>query len=632
MCGIAGIVRFDGRTADGSVLEAMAQAMVHRGPDGSGLWLRGPVGLSHRRLAIIDLEGSPQPMASVSGRTHVVFNGEILNYRQLRARTPYPYRTGGDTEVLVALLERHGPDAVPQLRGQFAVAAHDAASGDLWLHRDRLGILPLYYHQDAAGLRFASELHALLACREVGIRIDPDAVADYLAHRASPAPHTLLAGVRKLPPGHSLQVTGDGVALLHRWYEVPAPAGRSSRLGPVARGAAVDELADVLDQAVTANLVADVPVGSLLSGGVDSSLITALAAARAGPGRLHTFSAGFDAPEVDETIPARTTAAALGTVHHEITVTAEDFMAMWSILSRHRGGPLSEPADVAVHRLGQLARPHVKVVLSGEGSDELFGGYPKYALAGLADLALTVPSHPRAITAGWLRDRGLCEGTRARTLVRALGAGSRAEQHRSWFAPFDEQERRELAGRTGHGEALVVAGRAPGGPLDAMLWSDCHTWLADNLLERGDRMMMAASVELRPPFLDRGVVELAFRLPTSFKVRRGTGKWVVRQVAQRHLPAEVASRAKAGFRVPLGSWFRAGLRDFARDALTGPGSFVDAVLDRDAVRRLLDAHDGGANHDIRIWTLLSLEVWHRTLISDHRTRLRSAPTPETTLA
>ena len=362
---------------------------------------------------------------------------------------------------------------------------------------------------------------------------------------------------------------------------------------------------------VARNLVADVPVGAYLSGGLDSSLIVAMVnEARQGRG-VATFSAGFGDERFDELPFARSVSTLLNTEHHEVHVTADDFTALWPRLTTHRGAPVSEPADVAVFRLAELARQSVKVVLSGEGSDELFAGYPKYRFARLARPLAAVPSRLRSPSLDRLQRALPARTSRPRTMLRALAAEDDAVLE-SWFSPFTAPERVSLIGRSdGHGQHDVLT-RARGDIVRRMLYVDCHGWLADNLLERGDRMSMAASVELRPPFLDVDLVELAFRLPSSVKVRNGTGKWVVKEVARRFLPSEIVDRRKVGFRVPLDAWFRHGLREMTNDLLLGSNSFVGQLMDRDVIRGLLSDHDRGRrNEEIRIWTLLSLEVWHR---------------------
>lgn len=604
MCGIAGYRRLDGAPADQGLLAEMAKVLHHRGPDDSGTWARGPVGLAHTRLSIIDLGASAQPMSDQD--VHLAFNGEILNYRELRSSLDYPFRTGGDTETLLAVYLRDGVEGVTKLRGQFAYAVFDARSEELHLVRDRLGVLPLYYYLDDEVFAFASEIKALLPV--IGRpEVDRASLHDYLAHRSVPAPHTLVKGVRKVPQGHRLTLGRDGQVRLRAYWRLPESGARHVRPEE-----AVRLVGEALDASIADALVADVPVGAYLSGGIDSSLIAALVAeARDGAG-LHTFSAGFGDERVDETRWARRVAGLVGSEHHEVTVTAEDFRDSWAKLSWHRDAPLSEPADVAVFRLAELARREVKVVLSGEGSDELFGGYPKYEYAGLTRFAGLAPGRGAVLSR---LERALpASKARLGVALRALAEPTAAERMRGWFAPFTTGERASLLGGPSPRAVPEAYTRGRGDALRRMLYADSHAWLADNLLERGDRMSMAASLELRPPFLDHRLVELAFSLPSSVKVRGGVTKWVVKEVARRHLPDEVVDRPKSGFKVPLDAWFRGGLREMAADLLTGPSSFVADVLDAGAVRGLLDAHNSGdRNEQPRLWTLLSLEVWHREL-------------------
>ena len=413
-----------------------------------------------------------------------------------------------------------------------------------------------------------------------------------------------------------------------RWWDVPAA-------GPVLdvdNATAVDLVEGALGASVDAALVADVPVGAYLSGGVDSSLIVALMAqgrhgppsrsqgrsgppsrsqGRSGPG-IDTFSAGFGDARFDELPHARRVSALFGTRHHEVVVTPADFEALWPALTWHRDAPLSQPADVALYRLATTARERVTVVLSGAGSDELVGGYPKHRMARWSRAAGVVPPRFRSPLAGTVERRLPPAADRLRTAVRALGAATEEDRAEAWFAPFTAEERRRLVGPAAVGAGGALWPRPGGDPLRRMLYADCHAWLADNLLERGDRMSMAASLELRPPFLDHRLVELAFSLPSRMKVRGGRGKWVVKEVARRHLPAEIVDRPKVGFRVPLDAWFRGDLRTMARDLLDPATSFAGQVFDQGAVRDLLDRHERGlGNEERRIWTLLSLEVWHR---------------------
>jgi asparagine synthase (glutamine-hydrolysing) len=622
MCGIAGLLRHDNMPVDPGLLDAMADSLEHRGPDGRGTWSGDGavrhVGLAHTRLSIIDPSGSPQPMASVDGRYVISFNGEILNHRELRRSLSYPWRTNGDTEVLLAAFAHYGCSAFEMLAGQFACAIVDTLSGDVWLARDRLGILPLYWTDDGTHFAFASEPKALAAVSG-RFSVDPQGLDDYLMSRAVHAPRTLYAGVSKLPAGTFALVRQQRpLEVTPYWQLDPCP----SVITDDAQGC-VSRLDTTLQAAVRRALIADVEVGAYLSGGLDSSLVTALiVSSRPKAARTLTFSAGFGDPRMDELPYARWVAERLGTEHHEVHVREEDYAKLWSHLSWHRDAPLSEPADVAMFRLAEAARQHVKVVLSGEGSDELFGGYPKHAFAGISAAAARLPSRARAAMLT-LIERGMPPSSdRLRIALRALTGTSTEDVFAGWFSPFTATERERLTGRR---PSSAPVDSTPGvDALTRMLLQDCQGWLSDNLLERDDRMSMAASLEMRPPFLDRDVVDLAFSLPSSVKIRAGQGKWVVKEVARKYLPSMIVDRRKSGFRVPLDAWFRTGLKDMAWDLLTDPASLSATVLDSSMVRQLLKDHDSGRrNEDIRLWTLLSLEVWHRACILDY-----SHPTPQ----
>lgn len=605
MCGIVGIRRFDGGNVDMDLLRAMTARLTHRGPDADGYWSNGPIGFGHRRLSIIDLAGSIQPMATADGSCHLTFNGEILNYRGLRKRFAYPYQTEGDTETILACYSARGEAGLAELEGQFALGLYDARSGSLWLARDRVGILPLYYYVDTKQLAFASEIKALLPAIP-SARVDIRSLDAYLAQRAVPAPYTLFEGIRKLPPAHVLRVGERGIEQPHRYWHFPAPVAAEPE-----PDIAVEQLATTLREAVATALVADVPVGAYLSGGVDSSLIVALMSElRRGSG-IKTFSAGFGDPRYDELPYARQVSQLLGTEHHEVSVAPDDFRGLWRRLTWHRDAPISEPADIAVFRLAELARRSVTVVLSGEGSDELFGGYPKHRYARASALAGLLPAGPRSALLGAIERRLPSRAARLRIALRALTERDEAARFRGWFSPFTADERNALLKDAERHADPDWLQQPAGDALRKMLLIDMQSWLPDNLLERGDRMSMAASLELRPPFLDRRVVDLAFALPSSLKVHKGITKWLVKQVALRHLPDSIVNRRKVGFRVPLDAWFRDGLETFAWDTLTSQGSFASTVFDGALVRQLLERHRSGrVNEEIRIWTLLCLEVWH----------------------
>jgi asparagine synthase (glutamine-hydrolysing) len=600
MCGIVGMVGF-ANGCEPAPIERMTDLLRHRGPDDVGYWRsetgKPPAALGHARLSIIDVTASRQPMSSVDGRYLLVFNGEIFNYRQLRAEVPYPYRTDGDTEVLLAGLVRQGPAFVSRLRGQFAFALYDSLEGSVLLARDRLGVLPLYVHLSDTAVLFGSEVKALLPA--MATVPDTASLDAYLAYGAVPAPFTLFTGIRKVLPGHTLFIDGAGRSHSECYW-----SPEQSAAAPPADGLAVRHVGEALREGVRSALVADVPVGAYLSGGLDSSLVVSLMRSLQPDDDIATFCASFGSGPHDEAPYARRAAALLRTDHHQVEVRADDFLELWPELTWYRDAPISQPADIAVFRLAQAARQHVKVVLSGEGSDELFGGYPKYSMAQVTGAAGTL--HPAAP----FLDRLMGRTGRARIVERAALAYPRSEAVRTWFAPFPEWQRRRLLG--GSRPRPLPAYPSKRGMVNAMLRHDLATWLPDNLLERGDRMSMAAGLELRPPFLDHDVVDLAQSLPHHVKVRGGRRKWVVKQVAGQYLPKEIIDRPKVGFRVPLDRWFRGDLKEMAADLLTSSNSFVANVLDRRETARLLQDHlHGRSNEERGLWTLLSLEVWHR---------------------
>lgn len=613
MCGLGGVLTPSAGGPSLESLAAMAFALRHRGPDEMGALRDGPIGLAHTRLSIIDLAGSPQPMTSASGPFHITFNGEIFNYQERRKeleKANVPLRTHGDTEVLLETLRLLGLKGLEHLNGQFAFGYFDERAGTLLLARDRLGILPLYYAEGPGFVAFASEVKALLPALPEP-RLDDNAVEDYLTYRSVPPPNTLFAGVKKLAPGTALWIGADGALRHETWWRLPAVADQATLKGE----AAVAAVSQALERAVAGRLVADVPVGAYLSGGLDSSLTVALMKKLRQGGEVQTFAAGFDDPRFDELPYAKQVSEAVGTTHHEVHVTPQDFQQLWERLSWHRDGPISEPADVAIYRIAKYARSTVKVLLSGEGSDEIFAGYPKYAydpkLAGIGKLPafLRVPMMRMA--------ERLLPGSkyRARQAARALTGRDTAERLQTWFAPFTWYERRALKPGFGALRTLGQYERCQGDHLRRMLYVDCHTWLADNLLERGDRMSMAASIENRPPFLDHELVELAFRVDSSLKVHGKVGKWIVKEIARRYLPANIVDRKKVGFRVPLDEWFRGGLKDYVHDLLLGRDSFVSRYLDKKVVAGLLADHmRGRRNEELRLWTLLGLEVWQRTFL------------------
>ena len=459
MCGVVGIRRFDGGTVDVQTLKRMNDLVRHRGPDDEGYLVRGDMGFGHRRLSIIDVGTSAQPMTSDDGLLHVCFNGEILNYKELRRRFAYPYQTQGDTEVLLSTFNSLGPVSVQELVGQYAYAIYSEHTDVMWLFRDRLGILPLYYYWDGSVFVFGSEIKAVLAGMPGEPAVDEGSLDAYLARRSVPAPWTLFQGVRKLPPGTYISVSGNGVVSdpVRYWSLPPSDRSRGRMRTPAAE--AITQCGGLLREAVAHNLVADVPVGAYLSGGLDSSLIVAMARQIAPTSDLQTFSASFGSPQFDETPFARQVAGVFDTRHHEVSVEPADFMGRWPMLTWHRDAPISEASDVAVYMLALAARSNdVKVVLSGEGSDELFAGYPKHQFAGLTQRVGIVPGRIRGPVGGLFERRMRPRYWRVRTAVRALSEPTLDRRLEGWFAPFTFAERRRLLRGTVYWDRFAIEG------------------------------------------------------------------------------------------------------------------------------------------------------------------------------
>lgn len=578
MSGIGGVRAFSSDAFTTDALHRMTELLHHRGPDESAVWTGPGIGLAHTRLALIDPEHSHQPMHSVDGRWVVALDGEIHNHTSLRVHLDYPFRTLGDTEVVLAGLVLEGISFVERLQGQFALVAHDQRTHTTHLLRDRLGILPLYYRHIPGAIAFGSEIKALLAVGPAP-QVDHRSLDAYLGSRTVPAPDTLFEGVKKVRPAHRISIMAGGHLEETQYWVLP----ETDPEGTWTPGDAIEAVRDGLREAVRVALVADVAVGAHLAGDLESSLVIAQAQQLRGDEPLHTFSAHFvDQPGV-ELSWARRVGTLLGTQHHDVRLRPADLEDLWATLTWHRDAPISEPADIAAFGLARASREHVGLLLSGDGGDQLFGGDPKYRYARLAERSNLLPARLRASLTG--------------PVERRLGAA------------FTAAERQRLLG-SGPPTARRPAPTLGTDPIDRVLRHDLRHWLPDHLLERGDRMSMAASLALRPPLLDHHLVELAFRLPTSVKVRSWSTTWVLKEVARPLLPDEVIDHRTTGSQVPLDSWFRSGLRDTARDRLIGTDSWVGETLDRSTIRDLLDRHDRGAHEQVRLWTLVCLEMWH----------------------
>jgi asparagine synthase (glutamine-hydrolysing) len=606
MCGICGI---RGHAAGAPRVAGMLAQIVHRGPDADGQLTADGVALGMRRLSIIDLAGGDQPIFNEDGAVGVVFNGEIYNFAELRRELEaagHSFRSRSDTEVLVHGYEQWGEALLPRLRGMFAFAIWDARTERLLIARDRFGKKPLYYARRDGELVFGSEIKSLLSAG-VSSDLDDAGLADYLALRYVPAPRTMFRAVRQLPPGHLMTVDAGGTRI-RRWWRL--------EYGPKLE-AGLDEAAaaceDLVRDAVGARLVSDVPLGCFLSGGLDSStLLSFMAELSDQP--VRTFSIGFDPGWASDELPhAASAARAFGARHHEVRMGADEFLSLLPTAIWHRDEPLAEPSEIPLLRLSRLAREHVKVVLSGEGGDELFGGYPKYRV----DLALARAGRGARALVGARGVARIAASQRlprkARLAVGVMGLADPAERWAAWFGA-DRQAGLSGASRRPLGERLASLPRDLA-PLDRMLALDVETYLADNLLIRGDKMTMAASVEGRMPLLDHHLAEYVARLPPSLKADPRTTKIVMRRIAASRLPADLLARKKVGFAVPVASWFRGELGAVAERLLLGETARRRGLVPPEEVRGVLARHRSG-RYDLgkELWSLVNLEVWARVFL------------------
>ncbi len=605
MCGIAGLLYSDPtRPCPVETVTAMRDIMPYRGPDDAGVFVDGPVGLGHRRLSIIDLGGGHQPMSDTSDRLQIIFNGEIYNYRELRAelvRQGATFRSHSDTEVILQLYATRGERCVEALNGMFAFAIWDTQTRALFLARDRMGVKPLYYSQTPDGFVFGSEIKTLFASGMVKPACRDEALAEYLIFRQVAGNETLFMGVSSLPPGCTMTVRDGRVAISRYWS--PQPSGDPLQISPEE---AQQQFADLFEDAVRLRLISDVPVGTFCSGGVDSSLVTAVAARLKGEG-VNTFSIGFPESDFDESAYALMVSKHAKTNHHQLMVGNVEYAELFPKMVWHNDEPLDFANSVHIFALSRLAKQFVTVVLTGEGSDELFAGYPRYRIPGLSQRYRAVPPPLRRLATTILRDHRLAKLDRFAALpqddrllynasyLRPEVVRELAPRLSPWRSPY-RQER--LADGARHG--LDSVGRA------SLL--DQETFLV-SILHRQDKMSMAAAIESRVPFMDYRIVEFANRLPTSHKIAGGSGKAIVKNFARTQLPASIVDRRKSGFGVPLASWFRAADGLGAMLASLPERKGAD-VFDPETLNRKIDEHRSGAcDHSELLWTALNLVTW-----------------------
>jgi asparagine synthase (glutamine-hydrolysing) len=632
MCGIAGLI--DRRLAGDAVALArvgtgMADAIKHRGPDGEGVWVDVDAGLalSHRRLSIIDLTSAgAQPMLSADGRFAISYNGEVYNAEDMRrhpALAGTNWRGHSDTEVMLESFARRGiPETLADLNGMYALALWDRRERILHLVRDRLGIKPLFFELGGGGVAFGSELKALRARDAKPRSLDLGAVASFLRYGYVPAPHAIFVGVEKVLPGEIVSIASDGAVSRARYWrlEDAVAAGHADPLD-VSDEEAIDRLAALLVDAIGRQMISDVPLGAFLSGGVDSSTVTALmVAARRGP--VGTFSIGFPDLGFDESKHAALVARHLGTTHTELTVSAGEALAVIPGLPEMYDEPFADSSQIPTHLVSRLSRGHVTVALSGDGGDELFAGYNRYLLAAgsWSRIARIPPPLRRAASYGLGAIPPHVVDRVAQFLPRSATPaqpGDKIAKLASVLALDGEGLYRRLVSQVPDPslylaikESEPCLGAAPAGLalLDRMRFTDTLTYLPDDILQKVDRAAMSVALEARPPLLDHRVVEFAWRLPRRFLVRNGESKWLLRRVLDRFVPRALIERPKMGFGVPLADWLRGPLRVWADDLLR-----VDAgVFDIEPVRVLWHEHlNGSRNHAYQLWTFLTFEAWRR---------------------
>ncbi|MDD4905023.1 MAG: asparagine synthase (glutamine-hydrolyzing) [Methylobacter tundripaludum] len=623
MCGICGKLNFNRQNPVGQgLIRQMMDMIQHRGPDGSGEFLSGPVGLGHRRLSIIDLDTGGQPMSNEDGTVWVVYNGEIYNFHELRTELEekgHHFKSTTDTEVIVHLYEELGDQCVARLRGMFAFALWDERKQRLLLARDRVGVKPLYYTNTGKSLIFASEIKSLLVDPDVERRVNPHAIDRFLTYYYLPGNESLFDGIFKLDPGHYLTVQDGRTSVEQYWdlrFEIPP--------SPPSFDEAVDVLRELLSRTVKDHMISDVPVGVLLSGGVDSTGILSYATQHADR-PMHTFTMGFSGANFQDERPyAKLASQKFGTIHHEISMSANDFREFLPKYVWHMEEPVCEPPAIALYFVSQLARQSsVKVLLSGEGGDEAFGGYQTYrnllileklksacgpakGLLRLGFQALEHAGYKRIGQYANLVEPTLAEYYLSRTATPYTPFNQRKpELYNKEFAAFIDMQSSGMFTR----KLFEQVSDQP--LLSRMLYVDTKTWLPDDLLVKADKMTMAASVELRVPLLDYRVLEFAASLPLHYKVNGWKLKRILKAALVETVPQEILNRKKTGFPVPYDDWMRKEMKDFVFDTILATNAGLDSYFCKDALTNLLQSHQKGKGYSKEVFSLLVLALWHQ---------------------
>jgi len=624
MCGIVGLVRNDGKPVDRDLLARMNDAIRHRGPDDDGFYLKGPVGLGMRRLAIIDLKSGQQPIHNQDGSTWIVFNGEIYNYLELRQQLEklgHTFYTNSDTEAIVHAYDQYGIDCPKYLRGMFAFAIWNERTQELFLARDRVGKKPVLYAEVNGQLVFGSEFAALLQHPDISREIQPEAIDAYLSFMCVPAPLTAYRSIRKLEPGHWLRWRKGEITIERYWQP-----DFSQKLD-ISEEEAGERAIEILRDAVKVRLMSEVPLGAFLSGGIDSSAVVALMAQEASE-KVRTFSIGFEEQDFSELHHARRVAEWVGADHHEFIVRP-DAIEILPLLVEHYGEPYADSSAVPTYYVARETRKHVTVALNGDGGDESFAGYERYAAMQLAENYRKVPEFVRkSVNAGvGLIPTSELGRSRLRSGKRFLEAASlpKVDRYLRWVSIFDAAAKSSLYSdafksetTSGYAKSLLEPWflRANGsGFVDASLLADLMTYLPNDLLVKVDIATMAVSLEARSPFLDHHVIEFAASLPEKFKLRGLTTKYLLKKVLRKLLPSENLDRRKMGFGVPIGHWFRDKMQPFLREVVLSEKALNRGLFKPEIVRQLVDQHtEGKRDYSHQLWTLLMLELWFQRFI------------------
>ena len=634
MCGINGIAfsSRSGRTVDPSVLEKMRDTITHRGPDDEGMFVAGPIGLGHRRLSIVDVSAGHQPMTNEDGTLQITYNGEIYNHADFRASLEangHIYKSHCDTETILHLYEEHGDACVEYLRGMFAFALWDSRQKKLLLARDRLGVKPLYYALTGDGsLFFASEIKAILSAWGRKPELNFNVLPDYLANHAPSGEETMFRGILRLPPGHTL-TWQDGRVNVRRFWDVQFS---KSDEGNRSDDSYVEEWTELFRTSVRLRLMADVPLGMFLSGGIDSSAIAAMMSQMVAE-PIKTFSVAFKEREANELEYARLIARKFNTDHHEIVVSPEQFFSALPKLTWHEDEPIAHLASIPLYFVSLLARDHVKVVLTGEGSDELLAGYARYRKT-IYNMSLGTQYQklPGAIRNQLKQTlERLPESSKVRQKLSRTFLTLSPEIDSIYFDNFSVFTRaRQAALLSDEAKEQIVDGNPyremhryldqtdADSLLNRLLYVDTKVYLHE-LLMKQDQMSMAASIESRVPFLDHKLVEFTSRLPERLKLRGWTTKYILRRSMKDLLPPEILSRSKMGFPVPLGRWLRERYRSVVDEYVLGERALARRIFNRQTVERLVKEHQEGiSNHADRLWALITFEVWLRQFIDEEK--------------